>query len=101
MSEQTLATNNDDELSVQVFEDFLLELQRSRDYFESQIGKGVVGRVLVLPTQNNLEPICDAIRERLSLTVETVAVDSIIDVADSYSLIGSEQLLLASASQVA
>ena len=101
VSEQTLATNNDDELSVQVFEDFLLELQRSRDYFESQIGKGVVGRVLVLPTQNNLEPICDAIRERLSLTVEIVALDSIIDVADSYSLIGSEQLLLASASQVA
>lgn len=101
VNEQTLVTNNDAELSVGGFEDFLLELQRSRDYFESQIGKGVVGRVLIMPTQNSIEPICDAIRERLSLTVEAIPVDNMIDAADPYSLIGSEQLLLASASQAA
>ena len=101
VNEETLVTNNDTELSVGGFEDFLLELQRSRDYFESQIGKGVVGRVLIMPTQNNIDPICDAIRERLSITVEAIPVDSMIDAADPYSLIGSEQLLLASASQAA
>jgi len=101
VNEETLVTNNDTELSVGGFEDFLLELQRSRDYFESQIGKGVVGRVLIMPTQNNIDPICDAIRERLSIAVEAIPVDGMIDAADPYSLIGSEQLLLASASQAA
>jgi len=48
VSAETL-TDIETEPGAQAFDKLVLEMQRSRDYFESQMGKGAVGRLLLMP----------------------------------------------------
>ncbi|MBT8139215.1 MAG: hypothetical protein KJP25_05585 [Gammaproteobacteria bacterium] len=85
----------------EILESFLLELQRSRDYFESQMGKGVVGKILVVPTENDCQALCEVIRERMRMNVELIDADEITSGSAAYNVAGAEPLLLASASLAA
>lgn len=102
LKEETLALLKvDSEQREALLENFLLELQRSRDYFESQMGKGVVGRILVVPTENDCSILCDVIKERMRLPVEVVDANAITGGSAAYAIDGAEPLLLASASLAA
>ncbi|MGB5324144.1 MAG: hypothetical protein WBN40_01800 [Pseudomonadales bacterium] len=100
LSEETLAQLAGEQRE-ELLENFLLELQRSRDYFESQMGKGVVGRILVVPTEQDSAVLCDVIKERMRLPVELVQSDIITRGSAAYAVAGAEPLLLASASLAA
>lgn len=80
-------------------DNFILEIQRSRDYFESQIGKGVVGRMLLAPLNSDVSVLVDAIADRLGTKVEVINSDCVNPqpLADA----GAEVLLLASAAKAA
>lgn len=84
-----------------LLENFLLELQRSRDYFESQMGKGVVGRILVVPTEHDSSTLCEVVSERMRLSVEVIDAEQITGGSAAYAVAGAEPLLLASASLAA
>lgn len=47
-----------------------LELQRSLDYFERQLGRGYVSRLLLLPTTLAAEPLRSELDSRLSVPVQ-------------------------------
>lgn len=79
-------------------DNFILEMQRSRDYFESQIGKGTIARILLAPLNSDASLISKTILERLGISVELVAQSSITDFTLASK--GAETLLLASAAQV-
>jgi MSHA biogenesis protein MshI len=84
---------------------FILEVQRSRDYFESQIGKGVVGRILLAPLVSDATPIVEAIKERLGADVELMDSSVLIPAVNAQginsTMAGAEALLLASAASAA
>lgn len=78
---------------------FILEMQRSRDYFESQIGKGVVGRVMLAPLAADASVLVNAIADRLGTKVELMQSTEITTMPLSAG--GAEALLLASAAKAA
>ena len=80
-------------------DNFILEMQRSRDYFESQIGKGTIGRILLAPLNSDASLVSDAIYERLGTRVDLIDHSFVTDFALANK--GAEGLLLASAAQAA
>lgn len=54
-----------------------LEIQRSLDYFESQLGKGYLSRLLLLPVGEFDEAGLDELGRQLSVRVERLAVDQL------------------------
>lgn len=54
----------------QGYDNMLLEVQRSLDYYESQIGKGAVGRLLLLPSKRGSEPVLEALRIGLAARID-------------------------------
>lgn len=54
----------------QGYDNMLLEVQRSLDYYESQIGKGAVGRLLLLPSKRASEPVLDALKIGLAARID-------------------------------
>jgi len=81
------------------FEKLVLEIQRSRDYFESQMGKGVINRVIALPTLIEQSGIAGALKQQLGLPVEELSVVQVTDEAlsldQSLPVAAAEQQLLA------
>ncbi|MCJ8168399.1 MSHA biogenesis protein MshI [Atopomonas sediminilitoris] len=63
------------------FDNILLEVQRSIDYYESQIGKGAVGRLLLLPTKRDSTAVADALRIGLSARIDTLDLTSLFAAA--------------------
>lgn len=47
-----------------------LEVQRSLDYFESQLGKGYISRLLLLPLKRDREPVLQALAMGLAVKLE-------------------------------
>ena len=56
----------------------LLQLQRSLDYYESQLGKGVVTTLYLNPAGEQGELLVDFLRENLVLTVEMIDTANIL-----------------------
>lgn len=50
-------------------ESLLLEIQRSLDFYESQLGKGIITRLYYAPAIHELEPIGRYLNEQLALNV--------------------------------
>lgn len=48
----------------------LLEVQRSLDYFESQLGKGYISRLLLLPMKREGERAREALRANLAVNLQ-------------------------------
>jgi MSHA biogenesis protein MshI len=80
-------------------ESFILEMQRSRDYFESQIGKGTIGHILLAPLENNASALSHEIHQRLDASIEIMKHSVITDFTLASE--GAEALLLASAAKAA
>ena len=100
LSDQVLQRGGDDILRANgPVDQFILEMQRSRDYFESQIGKGVVGRIMLAPLAGDASLLVNAIADRLGATVELMESSAITTA--QLSTVGAEALLLASAAKAA
>ena len=99
ISEQALEAETNDLSNNRHFDHFILEMQRSRDYFESQIGKGAIDRILLAPLQNHASTISQQMHERLGTSVELINASVITDF--SLASQGGEALLLASAAKAA
>ncbi len=84
----------------------VLELQRSRDYFESQMGKGAITRLMLAPLNDSPVGLIEVLTDRLGLNVELLAFDElIVGGAAKTTLIempdSADSLLLAGAAQAA
>lgn len=80
-------------------EHLILEIQRSRDYFESQIGKGTIDRILLAPIQSFASNLSSGVQERLGVSVELI--DPSVITEFTLARQGGEGLLLASAAKAA
>lgn len=80
-------------------ESFILEMQRSRDYFESQIGKGTIGHILLAPLESDASALSHEIHQRLDASIEIMKHSVITDFTLASE--GAEALLLASAAKAA
>ncbi|HYQ38284.1 MAG TPA: MSHA biogenesis protein MshI [Pseudomonas sp.] len=70
-----------------------LEIQRSLDYFESQLGKGYLGRVLLLPMAAEGEALLAELAARLSVRVQALAVDDLFPGSPLLALPPAQQAL--------
>ena len=99
ISEQALGAESNELSNNRHFDNFILEMQRSRDYFESQIGKGTIDSVLLAPLQHHASTLSQEIQERLGTSVELINPSVITEF--TLACQGSETLLLASAAKAA
>lgn len=70
----------------------VLEIQRSRDYFESQMGKGAVNRLLLVPLNQDCTAIVQALGERLGLGVEMLRCDDLLTLETAGAGLESSEL---------
>lgn len=99
ISEQALETQSNDLSNNHHIDNFILEMQRSRDYFESQVGKGTIDRILLAPLQHHASTLSQVMHERLGTSVELI--DPSVITEFTLASQGSEALLLASAAKAA
>lgn len=78
----------------QAIERLVLDIQRSRDYFESQMGKGVINRLVCLPVKYGELELDAVLQEQMGLPVESLMLDL-------PQLASAEQYLLSAAVGVA
>ena len=55
-----------------------LELQRSLDYYESQVGKPPCIRLMVMPLQPDDSPLMNELRQNLPLDVHSLNLESLV-----------------------
>lgn len=70
-----------------------LEIQRSLDYFESQLGKGYLGRLLLLPVATAGEQLLAELAARLSVRVQALAVGELFPDSPLLALPPAQQAL--------
>ena len=99
ISDQALKAANNELSNNREIDNFILEIQRSRDYFESQVGKGTIGRILLAPIHSEASALSHEIQERLGTGVELIHHSVITDFTLASQ--GAEALLLASAAKAA
>lgn len=58
----------------QNFDSMTLEIQRSLDYFESQLGKGHISRLLLLPMKRDAQVTADALARGLAVPLQRLAL---------------------------
>ncbi|MFY0639642.1 MAG: pilus assembly protein PilM [Bermanella sp.] len=63
--EEEITLDNSD-----VFDRLVLDLQRSLDYFESQVGKGTVSKIIILPVDNIQENFIQNLSQGIGINVE-------------------------------
>lgn len=59
------------------FDSLALEIQRSLDYYESQLGKNGISKLLLLTPTPLTAETCENLSEKLPVTVESFSIDSI------------------------
>jgi MSHA biogenesis protein MshI len=63
-----------------------LDLQRSMDYYESQLGKSPCLKVIVLPQQDLESPIMRTLIENMGAEITTINLNNIISVEEELSI---------------
>jgi MSHA biogenesis protein MshI len=76
------------------FDTLFLEIKRSLDYYESQLGKGIITQLFYSPGMDNFKPIGDFLSSQLGLHVEPINF-STLDISDELS--ADQMLMCASA----
>ncbi|GLQ33518.1 hypothetical protein [Litoribrevibacter albus] len=64
---------NEDELSeydLAQCDELMFDIKRSMDYYESQLGKGVVHRVILMPADTNLVRLASVLNEKMEIMVQ-------------------------------
>jgi MSHA biogenesis protein MshI len=64
-----------------VRERLVLEIQRSLDYYESQMGQGHINRVLVTPRKHDSQVLADQLSQAMGVKVETLDLGGKLDSA--------------------
>jgi MSHA biogenesis protein MshI len=82
--------------NTQLFDSLYLEVQRSLDYYESQIGKGIITRLLYSPGLDSSAAIGDFLSAQLGLNVAALDLSSIAK-ADDVVGAGEAQMRLCAA----
>ena len=70
---------NDDQRRQTVMDDMLLEIQRSLDFYYSQLGKGAIRSFMVAPTRLEHHDIENYLTENLGLNVNSVDLNTLFD----------------------
>lgn len=60
----------------------VLELQRSLDYYESQVGKPPCFRLLVMPLQGDESPLMNELRNNLQLDIHSLNLNNLVESRD-------------------
>lgn len=60
-------------------EALLLEVQRSLDFYESQLGKGIIADLYLSPANDNIKPVEDFLAMQLGLNVQPFMLSSAVD----------------------
>jgi MSHA biogenesis protein MshI len=75
----------------QVFYDaLLLTIQRSLDYYESQLGKGIITTIYFSPCSSTMQPVIDFVESQLGLTVAALPLTQLDIMSECES--GDEEL---------
>ena len=85
-SEQDLQVLLDEQEPFQHREELLLEVQRSRDFYESQMGKGIITRLQYSPDRVDMLPLADYLASQLGLVAEPLEIERIVAVDETISL---------------
>lgn len=67
-------------------ESLTLDLQRSMDYYESQIGKPPCVRIMILPLQVGETPLMQELRQNLGADVQSVDLGDVLETAFSLTV---------------
>ena len=78
-------------------ERLVLEMQRSRDYFESQMGKGVISRLLLVTNQQDAAGFADILKQQTGLSTQSFNIEQVFEKSQSDLLHAPEDILLAAA----
>ncbi|NRB38491.1 MAG: hypothetical protein HRU20_08475 [Pseudomonadales bacterium] len=65
-----------------IIDNLALDIQRSLDYYESQLGKSAISRIVFLPTQD-LSSIIPALNKQLPCVVEQLQINALIDTTEN------------------
>ncbi len=76
-------------------ERLVLEIQRSLDYYESQMGQGHISRLLVAPRAGDGELLASQLREGMGLNVEVMDLEPVISDEGSLPMEVQQSCLLA------
>ncbi|MFT5321214.1 MAG: MSHA biogenesis protein MshI, partial [Pseudohongiellaceae bacterium] len=76
-------------------ERLVLEIQRSLDYYESQLGKPSVNKVLLAPRQSDSEALAEQLNSVMSVRVECMDISKSIDSPEDLTLELQEKCLMA------
>lgn len=63
----------------------VLEIQRSLDYYESQLGKGVVRKLMFAPTPFDLETIQNTLKTNLRVELSTLNINHLLETKEDIS----------------
>jgi MSHA biogenesis protein MshI len=71
------ATPKNIEINRNKVDRLVLEIQRSLDYYEAQIGMGAVNQIWLIPLKTNIPALVDTLRERLPLTLNVLDLNKV------------------------
>jgi MSHA biogenesis protein MshI len=94
VSADTVSEENSEQ-SQQVIDKLVLEMQRSRDYFESQMGKGIVGRLLLMPGVS--AAMATQLNEQTGIKTQLLAASELYTQSASDLFLNAEDTLMAAA----
>ena len=85
--------DGDSEAVQQYMEDILLEVHRSIDYYENQIGKGMVHQLTFAPAVLPLDHPIAYLREQMNAQVDTFHLESFMTVPEAIASVTQSQCL--------
>lgn len=69
------------ELDIEIpLDNLALEIQRSLDYYESQLGKGSVDNIVLLPLRNEMPELLEGFNSRLPVPVKVMDINELMQV---------------------
>ena len=79
----------------QVMDRLVLEIQRSLDYFESQMGQPQIGRLLLAPRAEDSEALISELNQAMSVRVELMDLNTVLQAEQQLPLARQQHCLLA------
>lgn len=78
----SILEHDDETEKNRMLEEFLLEIQRSLDYYDTQLAKGSIRDFLIAPTRIDHQVIDDYLRDQLRLNVRPVDINSLFEIEE-------------------
>lgn len=74
---ETEATESNIEENKRKVDRLVLEIQRSLDYYEAQIGMGAIDQIWLIPLKTNIPALIDTLKERLPIELNVLDLNTI------------------------